>query len=330
MSVDLEKTLQTRSKADFQDTSFWKPKAGEGQFANNDIRVLPPSEAMDGALFDYRALHWIPNMGPVACPRKVSNGHCPICNEGFRFLKERKTQVSDEQAKQEARKFWPTDSFYVNVVVLNQDGTPAEDRSRVWSMNRDTVDLLIDALKPTPEDLEADPTMKVVNFTDPNEGFNLRVKSKHTKDGQYDKYDHIIVRATKPSAFPYPQLISGAQELTQLNPLPTAEQLENLLTTGSLDEGGSQQEKADPLELEAGQENGASDEPIEAEAKDVTPPAPAVDEFGDPIDPSQNGAAGPEPEKPAPKKRGPKAAAKKDDAGAAEARKAALRAQLNG
>lgn len=291
--------MEARAKAEYTGSSFWKPKAGDGVFVDNYVRVLPPVESMEGKLAQPAPLHWLPNKTAILCPRMLFAKPCPICDEGFDLLRRRKQEVDVKQAKDEARPYWPTWTFYANVVVLNKDGTPVEDQVQIWSMNKDAADLLIDLLRSAdnPDDVS-----QIDDFTDALTGFDLKVRVKKTRDGEWDKHDYIIVKAPSATPFNYPELLAQRHDLTTVNPLLSAPEMVGLMAGDPLvqvQQGGGN----DPLALPEG-----AVEPVQPDrwgAADNNEPMPA-----------------PEPAKPAGRKKA------KADEGAAAERRARLRKDL--
>ncbi len=197
-TVDVGATREARAAMD--EMLWWKPKAGEGnRWKDNPIRILPPHRAMEGKLYWGIPLHF--GVGPgnavIPCPRKAFNQRCPICDEGFKLLNEGKREDGLDNL--------PTWAGYMNVVPLNEDGTPEGDnpKVRVWSASRGIIDDIIDILE------------TLGDFTDPAKGHDINVRRRGTSK-KNTKYQ--TAAATEPTAFDYPELLSEIHNLVQLSP----------------------------------------------------------------------------------------------------------------
>lgn len=301
--VDVGKTKQARGQMEFGSTDFWKPKAGNGEFEDNYVRVLPPHDSMDGRLFTAVSLHWMPDKTSFLCPRNMHGGNCPVCQKGFEVVK--------LQGKDQARKFWPSWSAYMNVAPLNKDGTLAGDGPKLWSASRDVTDILLEML----QDEECG------DFTDLETGRNLRVKVKKIEEGGFTKRDFIINASPNQTPFGHPEFIENLIDPTQVNQLLGEQDMQRLVHL-LVDGPGAAN---DPLALPQGNTSAPADEwdsntnqPTEVVPAPETMSAPAVDEWGEPIE-----GAAPAAEKP---KRGRRAAAATQES--IEEQKARLRADL--
>jgi hypothetical protein len=267
--LDVQKTTQARQQMEFQDAQFWKPRAGNGSFEANFVRILPPHDKMEGKLFQPVALHWMPDRTAYICPRRMMGGNCPLCQKGFEINK-----LGDKEG---ARKFWPNWAAYMNVLVLNKDGTLADEKVKLWSANRDVTDLLLELVQ------------EVGDFTDVDEGRNLMVKAKKTSEGGFDKYDYIIQVSPKQTALPRPEVLEELHDPTTVNPLLSAPDMQRLVHM--LIEGPGA-ERADPLALPAASEQPADEweEPAQPPASsEVSTDGNSGDEWGsDPASPGED------------------------------------------
>lgn len=256
--LDVEKTTQARQQMEYSDTSFWKPKAGNGVFEENFLRILPPHEKMEGKLFQPIALHWMPDKTAYICPRRMLNAQCPICQKGFEMVK--------LQGKDVARKFWPSWAAYLNVLVLNRDGSISDENVKLWSANRDVTDLLLELVQ------------EAGDFTDPETGRDIMIKCKKVEEGGFTKHDYIVRASPTPSPLRKPELLADLHDPTTVNPLlPPAEmqRLVNMLIEGP----GT--ERADPLALPPAREDPWGQDDGDASAQVVSEaPQGVVDPWG--------------------------------------------------
>lgn len=237
--VDWEKSAQARQQMEFSDSFFWKPKAGNGVFEENFVRILPPHEKMEAKVFQPMSLHWMPDKTAYVCPRRMLGGRCALCDKGFEVLK--------LDGKQAARKFWPNWTAYLNILVLNRDGSLADEGVKLWSANTDVTDLLLELKN------------EVGDFADPDTGRDLMIKCK--KNPPYtdpetgrviQKYDYIIRANPRPSPLRKPELLADLHDPTAVNPLLSPADMQRLVTM--LIEGPGA-ERADPLALPPAQED---------------------------------------------------------------------------
>ena len=298
--LDSEKTAQARSQMEYAASAFWKPKAGNGTFEENFIRILPPHEKMEGKLFQPVALHWMPDKTAYVCPRRMLNGKCPLCDKGFELVK--------LQGKDAARPFWPNWVAYLNIMVLNKDGSLADEEVKLWSANRDVSDLLLELVE------------ECGDFTDLETGRNVMVKAKKVEEGGFAKHDYIIRAHPNPSRFSRPDLVeAGLNDPTTVNPLLPAEEMQRLVTMLIQGPGA---ERADPLALPPAQQDGWGDGELQVAPPAAEEPPQQGDGWG-PEDTSPSSDPAPTPA--APKKgRGKKADAAED----VEAQKQRLREEL--
>lgn len=311
--LDAQKTQAARQQMEFSNTAFWKPKAGNGEFVANYIRVLPPHESMEGKLFQPVSLHWMPDNTNFICVRRMFNQQCPVCNKGFEVMN---AGGKSKEAKDNARKFWSNWTAYVNIVLLNKDGTVADENPKLWGASSDVTDLFLDML----QDEECG------DFTDLETGRNLMVRCKKTEDGGYTKYDYSIRFSPNQTPFDYPEILEGLIDPTKVNQMLPVEQLESVAVALLHGPGASARAQQDPLALTQGAET--SDEWPEAGSNGVqaaAPPASVIpqepaDEWGEEDPPA---SPPPTPAK-ASRSRKPKETAED-----AEAQKERLRAELN-
>lgn len=125
------------------DPDEFKPaKAKEGEELHYRFFILPPLQAgnklksgtvekdMDLFYIGHGA-HWIDNR-PHECPRLYDGTDCPICDFGFKLMKE----TSDKKKRQEIAKNWmPNGNNAVNIFFTNWEGNPLELRGQVKYYN---------------------------------------------------------------------------------------------------------------------------------------------------------------------------------------------------
>jgi len=202
------------------DDTFWfKAESGKGTtWGTNFIRILPPHVNMQGCFYHSVPVHF--GVGPgnqnMPCPRKGLNQDCPVCTFAFGL----KNDGKDEEFKS----MMPSWQAYMNVVVLNDDGTPKEDppKIRIWSVSRKVLDMLIDELESTGD------------FTDLVKGYDVCVKRK----GERFDTEWRIKLNPKPSAVTYLEAVEDLQDLTAISPYRDAQSMHLALTAGPAGEGG--------------------------------------------------------------------------------------------
>ncbi len=325
MPVDVSSSQKAMDQTEYQ-SNFWKPKAGP-EFVDNFVRVLPPHEALGDDLFLPVSLHWPPQGASWAaflCPREMNNEYCPIHEAGFAELKKLKLEMDEKSAKDAVRHHWSSWGYYFTVVLLNKDGTVADETPKILSANKDLAKLLLDEMNDTDgcpgceegdDDKhlsscieQGDSQNRYVDYTDLESGFmiNIRTRATQVSFGDRDglKHDYVIKKNRKPTAFDHPDIIAAVPDPTTLNRILTTEEIQALLNKDGVLLLEAPQEGADPLAVKEKAEpepeepdDGWGDESTEpetgqaaAETTQASGPEPSV-----PAD---------EPEKPAPKKKG--------------------------
>jgi hypothetical protein len=189
--TDMAKSRKMREQ--MEDTFWFRAPSGQGKtWGKSYVRILPAHTNMDGVFYWGVPIHF--RIGPgqqiLPCPRKAFNQPCPICQAGFT----KRTEGKEE----EFRSLMPSWQAYMNVVVLNEDGTPAEDppRVRVWTLSRKWLDQILD---------EAD---EVEGFTDLDTGRDVAIRRR----GEEFSTEYRIKLASEPSKFDNPV----AEELRDL------------------------------------------------------------------------------------------------------------------
>jgi hypothetical protein len=197
---------QSRKMREQMEATFWfKAPSGQGKtWGTSYVRILPAHINMGGCFYWAVPIHF--RIGPgkqiLPCPRNAFNRPCPICQRGFDV----RGKVSDE----EFRSYMPSWQAYMNVVLLNEDGSPAEDpaRVRLWSLSRPWLDQILE---------EAD---QIENFTDLAEGRDVRVKRR----GEGYKTEYRIKLDPEPSKFDHP-VVSELRDLQTISPYVDQETL---------------------------------------------------------------------------------------------------------
>ena len=146
-------------------SDLWSPDPGVYH-----VRVLEPLGDMT-VFFAGFPLHW--GFGdPVVCPRRLFGSGCPICAMGGK--------LADAGETEAAKKYWPSWSAYMNILLVDEDGDPVPDAEgeaqvKVWRVGRDTLTDIFNAIE------EDSPSVdQLINITDAKEGVDLRVKRTGT------------------------------------------------------------------------------------------------------------------------------------------------------
>ncbi len=358
MPVSLSSSQKAMDQTEYT-SSFWKPKAGP-EFVDNFVRVLPPHASMEDNIMLPVSLHWPPDgqsWSAFLCPKEMNGETCPVHEAGFAELRKLKLKMDDESARNAVRHHWSSWGYYFLVVLLNKDGTVADEQVKVLSANKELAGLLLDTLKDTDgcpgcEDEDDDTHIpscferedgqgRYVDYSDLEAGFMINIRTKATQVSFGDRpgvtHDYAIKKNRKPTAFDHPELIASAPDPKALNTILTTEEIQDLLSPDGVllleapREGGGD----DPLATE----EAPADEPVkEDDGWDERPaaePEPGEESGED----TQAEASGPDPSIPAeapadePKKKAPakkKAApkAKKADAEDPEKKRQELREKL--
>ncbi len=201
--TDIDKSRQMREQ--MEDTFWFKAESGKGNaWGKNYLRILPPHTNMEGCFYWAVPIHF--NVGPgqqnLACLRRGQNMQCPICQRGFALRTE-----GDEDG---FRALMPSWQAYMNVIVLNADGTPKEDppRVRTWSVSRKVLDMLLNDYEETGD------------FTDLETGRDIEVRRR----GEKFETEYRIKVAAQPSKFEDP-VVSELRDLQTVSPYVDAETL---------------------------------------------------------------------------------------------------------
>ena len=195
--ADLAQARKVREAMD--DTLWFKPEKGKGNtWGKNYLRIFPPHISMDGSFYWGVPLHF--GLGPgkliLPCPRRGHNQTCPACTMGFDL----KTQGQDQAFKD----LMPSWQAYLNVLVLNSDGSAAEDppKLRIWSAGKKLLDMLLDEFEESGD------------FTDLKTGRDVEVRRR----GEKFETEYRIKLDPNPSETPYADLASELRDLSQVSP----------------------------------------------------------------------------------------------------------------
>ena len=267
MTVNIAGSQKAMDQTEYTGSNFWKPKAGDNVFVDNFVRLTPPHESLGDKLFQPVALHWPPqgaSWDAFICPRAVNSTTCPVCDAGFSELRRLKGEMDEKSAKSAVRHYWPSWTYYFGVVLMNKDGTPADETPKILSANKDLASLLLDMMKDTSgcpgceddgdhlgscHEFE-DEQGRFVDFTDAEEGFLLNIRVKSHRDGEWLKHDYAIKKHPKPTAFDYPEILAQAADPTTLNRILDVDGIQALLSPeGQLLIGAPPEPASDPLAL---------------------------------------------------------------------------------
>lgn len=195
---------------------FWTPPAGEKEWKETLVRVFPPREDH----VDNKYYHWLPTHGnlpgagrPVLCPKKMNDDPCPACDMG--------NVLWNEGNKEAARKFFSSWRAFVNMVVLNRDGTLPEDATvKVWGIPKQFFE---DHFLPKTSSLPRESR----DFTAVKGGRNILIgrKGKSAKDTKYD----LVFK--EPSDWPeaMEELVEELTFLPNIYATPTSKEIRGLL-----------------------------------------------------------------------------------------------------
>jgi hypothetical protein len=200
-------------------------------------RVLEPIGKMGDNFFTGFPLHW--GFGdPTPCPRRLFGGICPICQQGQR--------LSDDEAK----RYWPGWSAYLNMLLVDEDGDPIPDAEGeaqvvVWRVGKETLDKIMNAIERVSPSVD-----QLVDITDSEHGIDLRIKrTGKTKDDT--SWDIDCVRRGESSIEDYREAWEPkALDLTEFCPIKSADELAQLLA-GNTDAFSQAQALAKPTEKKA-------------------------------------------------------------------------------
>lgn len=190
---------------------FWTvPSGSTGGWKTSYVRVLPTRDDHPDDNFGFwAALHRnLPgNRYPVLCARLLKDEYCAACDTASGLWEQ---AGKDENLRKLARVFTPSWVFLCNVVVVNQDGTPAEDSGvMVWAVTKTTM---LDHIKPKAKLLPPDSRA----FWDLANGHILIVRRKGK--GQEDtKYEVNFVPQASEADEAVVELVDDGDGLYQLD-----------------------------------------------------------------------------------------------------------------
>lgn len=220
--TDIGRSRQMREQ--MEDTFWFKAPSGKGNaWGKSYVRALPAHANMDGCFYWGVPIHF--DVGPgqqnLPCPRRAFNQPCPVCHRGFDVRK-----TGDENAFKDLMPSWQA---YINVVVLNEDGTPAEDppRVRTWSVSRKVLDMLLNDMEETGD------------FTNLETGRDIEIRRR----GEKYETEYRIKVAPEPTKFDHP-VVSELRDLQLVSPYVDAETLLKALDAPA---GGGDPWASEPL-----------------------------------------------------------------------------------
>lgn len=220
------------------EVKYLKMDGGETKFKYTYLRLAPQHVNMERWFACYPQHFGLgPNRQVIGCARLLQEDECPACEWGFSLL--------DQKRDKEGKDILPSWRYYVNVIVLNQDGTPRVEEEGatphivIWSMGRRAFDLLKAQFD------------KYGDITHIETGRNLEVGRKG-KGGQDTSY--IIESAPEASPFPANlEVLDGVYDVTRIIKFIEAPAMQRLLAGGSVNtEDPLGQQKALPAPVESG------------------------------------------------------------------------------
>jgi hypothetical protein len=171
---DLAEAGKSKKKA--VDERFFKPEYG-----TTYVRFLP---GPDGKLFVKKfGEHWLDNAEGrktrfvcrrVTLSTKDKTEKCPICDAGFDLY-----ATKNEADRPLARKFMPSEQYFINVVVRGEDG--AEDVGpKVWKFGKKLFEKIKDEMLD-----------EKVDLSDPETGMDFKIVKKKVQSGDqtFPNYD---------------------------------------------------------------------------------------------------------------------------------------------
>lgn len=255
-TADLGKTKTHRAEMD--DTFWFTPESGQGKtWGENHVRVLPPHVTADGLFYFGVPIHFKVGAGQQSypCPRRAKIGDCPICIAGFKLR---------EEGKEDAFKdLMPSMQAYMNVIPLNNDGTPKGDQARIktWSVSRKILDQLI---------LEFETNG---DFTSVKDGKDIRVMRRGQRFETEWRIDFAKVSSLSDETIAIVE--DEIRDLRQVSPFVTTEVLQKALTGGGSDPWAAPAAGDGPRTPEIQQ---PAEERFAAASGNTDTPAPPTDE----------------------------------------------------
>lgn len=209
-------------------SAFWKPDPGIHM-----VRILPPHPNMqpgpDGktSFFQPFALHWGIGPTPVPCPRRMGlyGGVCPVCAHA--------QKLQNAGKEKEAGELWPRWASYMNIILMDADGDPivnekGEIEVHVWSPGKDTLAKIFNAIE-----RESPAEDKLLDITDPAEGWTLRCK-RTGKDAQDTEWDISCAKGGQVSIAEYVEFWGPKlNDLSTYTPVLPPDALSELLRGGT-------------------------------------------------------------------------------------------------
>lgn len=259
--IDVKATLASRDSLS-GGVPFLKLAAGK----TTGIRILPPREDHpNDTFFLALPLHYGVgrNEAIVPCPFKLHNAYCPVCEYNAHLAK-----IGKENERVSTR-------CLMNVVVIDEDGNPIEEKVSVFTAPQTLVADILDEMAELPE--------KEQDITDPKRGRDIFIKRK----GSSRKQTRYTISLMDPSPFPLPELLDQTYDLTTVFTERSEDAIIGLLTGGSsrdedpweeLEEGKSR--KALPRGRPRVVDDDEEEEPEEGEFRKIDeeeeedPPAP--------------------------------------------------------
>ena len=174
-----------------------KLEGGKPNFVSNFRRICPQHINME------RWFHVVPQhfgIGPsnrsLGCLRLNEISKCPACELGFSLLK------GSEDDKKEGKKILPSWRFMMNVMLLNQDGTLANQQPHVLTVGKQLFGLIEEIVRE-----EGD-------ITDIEDGRSINIKRKGT---EWNDTEYMVKEAKSASPFPGElDLLDEIYDLTEI------------------------------------------------------------------------------------------------------------------
>lgn len=176
---------------------FKPPKVDPGETKQFRFYILPPilagDELKSGTVeramemfYIQHGNHWINNK-PHPCPRVFNNEKCPICQQGFDFLKQPNIKEDEVKRKKIISEWMPNTYYMVNIFFSNSKQNPEDLRGRVKFYNapKTCFDLWSEALMREDAGDAEDPRAYGV-FFDENNAFQFQLEV--TKSGRNNSY----------------------------------------------------------------------------------------------------------------------------------------------
>ncbi len=183
-------------------------------FVSNFRRICPPTGSMED-WYQIVPVHFGvgPNKRRVICLRLTQiSDFCPACTLGFEFL--------EKGEKKRGSEILPSWRIYINVMKLNKDGTLADDKPYVLTINQTQFESLLDEFKDSGD------------LTHIETGRNVNFKAKEIKKGEFI-FNELKFKVTDEVVFPGDvNVLDALEDVTEIVSVVDAAEMVALLEGG--------------------------------------------------------------------------------------------------